>query len=161
MLHKPLTVLASAILALSLAGCGASEAPKKPAAKAPDRQGIFISTNDCADAGIISSEMCGKAVDAAVRQHETKTAAYSTIGQCEKAEGKDRCTRASDGKFRARLQAFLITLGTPATGAPLYPGSKKTIGFRGSDKKVVNATDDTLIVSSAAMALAHENSRLP
>lgn len=151
--------LAALVAALALAGCGGDSAPKK-AAKAPDKKGIFISTNDCAAAEILSEEACGKAVNLALKMHETGKS-YPTIGACEKAEGAERCTNTADGTYRVRLQAYLITLGAEPTGMPLYPSEKKTIGFKDAKQAAVEATDDTLIVSAAAMAVAHDNARLP
>lgn len=151
--------VAAIAAALALAGCGGDSAPKKTA-KAPDKKGIFISTMDCAAAGILSEDACGKAVDLALKMHEGgKT--YPTKGSCEKAEGAERCTNTADGTYRVRLQAYLITLGAEPTGMPLYPSEKKAIGFKDAKKAAVEATDDTLIVSAAAMAVAHDNARLP
>ncbi|PPC81450.1 MAG: hypothetical protein CTY31_13515 [Hyphomicrobium sp.] len=154
------TMVIAAVASIALVGCGKAE--EKKVVKAPAEKGIFVSTNDCIAAGKIPEEACIKAVDTAVLLHEKKAAAYKTMQQCTKVEGADRCDQTVDGQYRARLQAFLITLTVPPAAEPLYPAiAKKTIGFRSPTQKVIDAKDDTLIVSASAMSLAHDNAKLP
>lgn len=150
-----------ALTPLALAACSDAPSAPKEAAPPPPR-GIFISANDCAAAGKLTGDECGGAIDAAIAAHESKTKGYKTLKQCDAAEGKDRCTKTVDGQFRPRLQAFLIVMAKPVKAEPLYPPKKgKTLGFRSPTLPAVDASDESLIVSSAALTIAHENSRLP
>lgn len=147
------------LLLVTMAGCGNSEpaADQKPAKAAP--VGIFVSTKECVEAGKISEEMCGQAVDMAIRIHQVQTPTFTTPGQCAASYGEGNCTRAVDGSYAPRLQAYLITMSTPPSSEPLYAAKDNTIGFKAPKKGVVNALDDTLIVSASAMAIAHDNAR--
>ncbi len=147
-------------IAAALAGCG--EAPEAPAAKAaPVVKAIFISTNDCIPAKKIPQADCITAIDLALATHQQKATTYSSLQQCTKVEGEDRCDKTVSG-YGPRIQAFYVTLTTPPTAEPLYPLTQKdTIGFRSPTQKIVNAQDDTLIVSASALSLAHDNARLP
>lgn len=159
MLRIPRAFLVLAPLALT----ACSDAPSAPKdAPPPPPRGIFISANDCAEAGKLTGDECGSAIDAAISTHETKTKGYKSLKQCVAAEGKDRCAKTVDGQYRPRLQAFLIVLAKPVRSEPLYPPKKgKTLGFRSPTLPAVDASDESLIVSSAALTIAHENSRLP
>lgn len=156
---KRFAIAAGFLAAAFAAGCGQAPPAVKKAA-APIEKGIFISTNDCIDAGKIPEDACIKAVDTAVAIHESKAASYKTLQTCAKAEGADGCDKTVNGQYRARLQAFLITLTVPPAAEPLYPlREKKKVGFRSPTQKMIDAQDDTLIVSASALAMAHDNSK--
>lgn len=147
--------------ALALAACSSEPAQPKAAAP-PAEKGIFISANDCAASGKLTGDECGAAIDAAVARHEQQSKSYKSLRQCAAAEGEDRCDKTVDGRYRARLQAFFVTMSKPPRAEPLYPPAKKEIlGFRSPTRPSIDATDENLIVSSAAMSIAHQNSQLP
>lgn len=142
-----------------LTGCGEAEKPK--AAAPPAERGIYISASDCADGGKLSAEQCAQAIDQAVAIHEQTAPGYKTLSQCIAAEGAERCDKTVDGAYRARLQAFFVTISNPPHGVPLYPPAGSSIGFRSPSRQAVSARDESLHVSLAALTLAHENSKLP
>ncbi len=146
-----------ATAALLLSGCG--DAKKPVAAKAaPIVKGIFVSTNDCIASQKIPEATCITAINQAVAAHE-KGASYASLQQCHKTEGADRCDKTVNGQYRARMLGFIVTMATPLVVEPLYAasGTKQTVGFRSPTQKMINAQDDTLIISSAALAVAHDN----
>ena len=142
-----------------LAGCGEAEKPK--AAAPPAERGIYISASDCADGGKLSAEQCGQAIDQAVAAHEQTAPGYKTLSQCIAAEGAERCDKTVGGAYRARLQAFFVTMSNPPHGVPLYPPAGSSVGFRSPSRQAISAKDETLHVSLAALTLAHENAKLP
>ena len=154
---RPLAMLLT--FAALLGGCGQAEAPKAP--PPPPERGIFISASDCAENGILSAELCGQAVDKAVSIHEQAAPSYKSLRQCTAAEGPDRCSKAVDGSYRARLQAFFITMSNPPDAIPLYPSTANAVGFRSAGRQAVDATDENIHVSIAALTVANENAKLP
>ncbi|MGQ0457002.1 MAG: DUF1190 domain-containing protein [Hyphomicrobium sp.] len=151
-----------ALAPLALAACSeAPKAPKAPAAPVP--KGIFISSNDCAETGKLTGDECGAAIDSALAMHEKQSKSYDTAKLCAAAEGADRCDKTVDGKFRPRLQAFLVTMSKPPKAEPLYPPAKKKrmVGFRSPTLPAIDASDEAFIVSASALRLAHQNSSLP
>ncbi len=155
-LSCPALVLACAAL---LGGCGEAEKPK--AAAPPPERGIFISSADCADSGKLSVELCAQAVDTAVALHEEQATAYKSLRQCTAAEGPERCDKTVEGQYRARLQAFFVTMTNPPGGLPLYPSAAGAIGFRNGTRQPVDARDENINVSVAALTVANENAKLP
>ncbi len=151
--HAALSFLA----AITMAGCGNSSEPSQPQVKVP--RGIFISASDCADAGKLTLDECGQAIDMAVALHEKQAPFYTSLQKCVAAEGSDFCDKTVDG-YRARLQAFLVTLNPKRpTAAPLYPSKPGSPGFRSAAKEAVDATDESLNVSVAALTVANENGK--
>jgi uncharacterized protein YgiB involved in biofilm formation len=149
--------VASAVAA-ALSACGGDPAPKAP--QAAVEHGVFISSSDCAATGKLTLDQCGQAIDEAVRQYQARTPAYESAGQCEEAAGAERCEKGFDGRYRQQLQAFFVTLAAPGHAVPLYAPSKSIVGFQSPSKQIIDARDDTLRVSEAALTLAHENARL-
>jgi hypothetical protein len=138
------SLLSVAVIALATSGCGKSES-KGPTSTGP--QGIFVSASDCAAAGKLSLDQCGAAIDGALIANEKNG-----------TEGESYCDKGVDGNYRGRILAFLITMGSKPTAEPLFAATtKKEIGFRSPSKSMINALDDTLIVSSAALGVAHDN----
>ncbi|MGL4395259.1 MAG: DUF1190 domain-containing protein [Hyphomicrobium sp.] len=154
---KKIPLLLALIPALALAGCGKSAPKKDPAADAP--QSVYISAADCTDAGLLTEEQCIKLIDDAVMAHDKNAVRYQSLRSCEKAEGRDRCERLSEDIYRARLQAFLFAMTTPPVSKPLYPSEGGKVGFKIAKKEPVDAYDDKIKVSQAAMTLAHENAK--
>jgi Protein of unknown function (DUF1190) len=142
-----------------LAGCGEAEQPK--AVAPPAERGIFISATDCGASGKLSAELCGQAIDAAVAIHEQQAPVYRTLRQCQAAEGPERCDKTVDGQYRARLQAFFVVMSDPPSALPLYPSTQGQIGFRQATRQAVDARDENINVSVAALTLANENAKLP
>ena len=146
---------------LALVGCGQDPMPPANAGAQPVEHGVFISATDCAETGKLTVDQCGQAIDQAVAEHQVQAPSFAFVQQCEGAYGVERCDRGVDGRFRPRLQAFFVTLASPAHAVPLYPPSKSLIGFQSPSHQTINARDETLKVSVAALTLAHENAKLP
>jgi hypothetical protein len=153
-----LATLGILVVLSALGGCGedATAVPNGPAAE----RGIFISSSDCADAGKLTIDQCGQAIDKAVAMHNRKAASYKNLRDCAAVEGPDRCSRDVDGSYRSNLQAFLVTMSDPPSAVPLYASTDGSVGFRGMDKKAYPAIADGYTVSAAAQAAAHENAKL-
>lgn len=149
--------------AVLLSACGNAEPPKSAVPRPAVEKGIFTSTSDCADAGKISAELCAKAIDMAVAAHEADAPTFKTRRQCEAAAGAERCGKTVDGRYRPLLQAFFVLLKDPPSGMPLYPTQGQQVGFQtqAPAKKILFASDESLLVSYAAATLAHENAKLP
>ena len=156
-----LAIATTVITAVLLGACGGSAPPKSATPAKPVERGVYISAADCAEGGMLTAEKCEKVVDEAVAHHETDAPIFKTIRQCEVATGAERCDKTVDGQARPRLQAFFVVMSDPPAAVPLYPTPKNEIGFRSPSKQIINALDDTLHVSAAAVTLAHENSKLP
>lgn len=139
-------------------GCGQAEEPK--AAAPPPETGIFISTSDCADSGKLTAEACGNAIDNAVASHEQAAPTYKTINQCAGVAGPDRCDKGVDNLYRARIQAFYVVMSDPPTAVPLYPPVTPAIGFQSPSKQTIDARNENMHVSVAALTVAHENAKL-
>lgn len=153
-----LAIAANLVLAALLAGCGDNTPAAQKGPPAP--RGIFISASDCADAGKISIENCGRAIDDAVAAYQQTAPSYKSLRSCDSALGPDRCVRGVDGKYRPQLQAFLVTMSTPASAVALYPpAGANTKGFR-SKTGAVSAFDDGYTISASAQAVASDNSHL-
>ena len=148
--------LASAML---LTACGKAEEPK--VAAPPPEHGVFISSSDCAETGKLTEDACGQAIDQAVAVHANNAAVYKTLRQCEATEGPERCDKTGETEYRARIQAFFVTMSDPPTAVALYPPSGSTAAFRSPSKQELSVHDESLNMSHHAMALASENARLP
>lgn len=142
-----------------LSACSNADVPK--AAAAPVQHGVFISTSDCADADKVSADLCGQAIDMAVTAHREQAPIYKSLRQCEAAEGPERCDKTGESEYRARIQAFFVTLSDQPTAVPLYPPQYPGMAFRSPSKQTIDARDESLIVSPAAMLVAHDNAKLP
>jgi hypothetical protein len=160
-MRQSLNFIAVLVACAAMSGCGDASHPANGSSHRAVERGIFISASDCAATGKLTLEQCGRAIDAAVVRHEAHAPAYNSRHQCEANAGVDRCDRGVDGRYRLRLQAFFVTLANPANAVALYPPSKVMIGFQSPSKQPVDARDDTLRVSDAALSLAHENAKLP
>ena len=140
--------LAAALLTASIAGCGASPQQKAEAAK-----GVFTSSSDCAESGILTIEQCMQAMSAAVVAHEKSAPTYSELRRCEATEGANKCEHTHAGRFRPRLLAFLIVASEPPVATPLYAAPKGEAGFRAADNKLYLEKDETIRFSSHAQTL--------
>lgn len=157
MLRSSMFAVLAASLALS--ACGKSE--DKAAAKVQTEKAVYMSAADCADGGKLSADVCAALIERAVKMHETQSQTFKSARACEDASGFDRCERLADGSYRMRLQAFMFEIvGPQGQATPLYPSIDGKVGFRDAAKKPVDARDDNLIVSQAALTLAHENAKI-
>lgn len=147
------------ISASLLTACGKAEEPK--VAAPPPEHGVFTSSSDCADTGKLTAEACGKAIDNAVAVHNDQAAVYKSLRQCEAVEGPERCDKTGEGAYRARVQAFFVTMSDPPTAVALYPPSGSTAAFRSPSKQELSVHDESLNMSHSAMSVASENARLP
>lgn len=159
MLFKRLQLLAAIAATAALTACGQAEEPH--AAGPPPEHGVFISSTDCAERGTLTLDQCGAAIDQAVASHVETSPVYKLLRQCEAAQGPERCDRIGDNEYRARVQAFFVTMTDPATAVPLYAPAQSTAAFRSPSKQELLASDETLKMSHAALSLANENARLP
>ena len=156
-------VLLTLAAVTALGACSRAPAVPKTPPPPPAPKGIFISTNDCAATGKLTGDECGKAIDGAIAMHQRLARAYKSLTKCAASEGEDRCDKAVDGMYRARLQAFFVTLSKPPSAEPLYPPKKKpdVAAFRSATQPSISARDEELMVSPAALSIAYANSRLP
>ncbi len=159
MVFQRLSLIATLAAATTLTACGQAEQPKSEAP--PAEHGVFISSTDCADTGKITLDDCGQAIDSAVAAHNENSAVYKSLRQCEAAEGPERCDKIGENEYRVRVQAFFVTMSTPATAVPLYAPNASTAAFRSPSKQELSAKDESLHMSPAAMTVANENARLP
>lgn len=133
-----------------LGGCGDGGKAPGPSAGA---RGVIASASDCASFGPGAVDACAQAIERAVSQHET-TVAHNNIASCESAVGAGMCERAASGKYRARLSAFLVTLGDRSRAEPLYPAPAGTVGFVTASKTTLAASDHSLAFSRLATSVA-------
>ena len=113
-LRRTLTLLVLAFAVTGLAGCGNG-------GKGPTERFIYTSSEDCAEAGKVPGDECGKAIEKALIEHDKLTIKYPTMIDCDKAEGIDRCERVAERHYRPRLMAFLFTMnGKTVSAIPLY-----------------------------------------
>lgn len=159
MLFKRLPLFAVIAAAATLTACGQAEEPH--AAAPPAEHGVFVSSTDCADRGKLTLDQCGQAIDQAVAAHTQNSPVYKSLRQCEAAQGPERCDRIGDNAYRARVQAFFVTMSDPATAVALYAPHGSTAAFRSPSKQELSASDESLNMSHAALSLANENARLP
>ncbi len=139
-------------------GCSKAEEPK--VAAPPPEHGVYISASDCADGGKLTLDQCAAAIDEAVASHEAQAPTYKSVAQCAGTMGPDRCDKGVDGLYRARVQAFYIVLSDPPSAVPLYPPTTPAIGFQSPSKQAIDARNENLHVSVAALTVAHENAKL-
>lgn len=161
---KPALVL----LTLTLAACGGSSPSNPPqgqgqaAAKGSGvEKAIYMSAADCGDAGKLKADVCSQLIERTVREHEKTAQVFKGLRSCEEFAGVDRCERDASGAYRMRLQAFMFEIGGPQPiVTPLYPSGDGKVGFRDAKKKAVDARDDNIAVSSQALQIAFENSKI-
>ncbi len=159
MVRNRIILAASLAAAVCLSACGQAEVAK-PAGPPPEH-GVFISTADCAAAGKISEELCGKAIDMAVAAHRQQATVYKFLRQCESGEGgPDRCDKIGEGQYSVRIQAFYVVMSDQPTGVPLYPPKVAAAAFRSPSKQTISAHDKSVHLSDDAQALASENAKL-
>ena len=156
---QKLAVFGMLFAVAALGGCGNSATAVSRSQTTVER-GIFISTGDCADAGKLTIDQCGQAIDAAVTLHQNQAPSYKSLHACAEVEGPDRCARDVDGAYRSNVQAFFVTMSNRPSAVPLYASRDGTVGFLGLDKKAFVVNDDDYTMSAAAQAIAHENAKL-
>ena len=139
-----------AAAAALLGGCGDSG---QATGTSTGTRGVIASASDCASFGPGAVDACAKAIERAVSQHEG-TVAHNNIQACESAVGAGMCERAASGKYRARLSAFLVTLGDTPRAEPLYPAPSGTVGFVTANKTTLAASDHSLAFSRLATSVA-------
>lgn len=159
MLFKRIPKFAAIFATAALTACGQAEQPHAAAPKA--EHGVFVSSTDCAERGKLTLDQCGQAIDQAVAAHNETSPVYRSLRQCERAQGPERCDRIGDMQYRARVQAFFVTMSDPATAVALYAPTTSTAAFRSPSKQELSALDESLNMSHAALSIANENSRLP
>jgi len=121
--------LATASLATLLGACGGDPGPTSKV--------IYTSSSDCADGALIDFDKCARAIDKAIAEHDKSSPKYVTLGDCEKAEGNDRCEKVVDRQYRPRLMGYLFTINSQKqTAVPLYAGLKGAPVFRAADGTV-------------------------
>lgn len=137
-----------------LAGCGKSSSNQK-ASNPSDTRGVIVSASDCTAFGDDAVKACSAAIERAVASHETTSAQYNNIEACEKAVGINGCERSAAGTYRARLSAFMVTIGKGAANAePLYPVKGGGVGFQTASASKLMANDQSVVFSRLAMSVA-------
>lgn len=142
--------LLTAVAAL-LGGCGNSG--QATGTSTGGTRGVIASASDCSSFGPGAVDACARAIELAVSQHEATTA-HNNLQSCESAAGIGMCERAASGKYRARLSAFLVTLGDNPRAEPLYPAPAGTVGFITANKTKLAASDHSLAFSRLATSVA-------
>lgn len=142
-------------LAAALGGCGDSGGPAKSSSKPADTRGVIASAGDCVSFGADAVKACAAAIERAVTAHEASSASYNDLQACESVVGESRCERAASGKYRARLSAFMVTVGAGSARAePLYPIKDGGVGFQTAGASKLMASDRSLPFSRLALSLA-------
>lgn len=141
-------------LASAVSGCGKAGSSSNTS-KASDTRGVIASASDCASFGPEAVKACSTAIERAVNAHEASSTLYQNIKACESAVGVNQCERAASGKYRARLSAFVVTMGSGSTRAqPLYPVKGGGVGFQTAGADVLLASDPSVPFSRLALSVA-------
>ena len=139
--------------AVILGGCG--ESRSVAGSKAADTRGVIASASDCVSFGPDAVKACAAAIERAVASHEASSTSYNNIEACESAVGVNRCERSASGTYRARLSAFMVTVGSISTHAePLYPVKDGGVGFQTAGSSKLLASDQSLNFSRLALSVA-------
>jgi hypothetical protein len=142
------------VLAGPLSGCGDGQSASTGNAKSEPLRGVIASASDCASFGADAVKTCSDAIESAVARHEKLSPAYNNIGACETAVGESKCERAASGKYRQRLSAFIVSLGSAARADPLYPAKDGAVGFQSADRSQYLASDHSVPFSRLALSVA-------
>lgn len=152
---SPTRLLGVFALAAALGGCGNSGSPASSESKASDTRGVIASASDCVSFGADAVKACSAAIERAVASHEASSASYTNLQACETAVGANKCERSASGKYRARLSAFMVTIGSSAARAePLYPVKEGGVGFQTAGKSPLLASDPNVTFSRLALSVA-------
>ncbi len=145
-------------VASALGGCG-NAGSSSSEGKSSGTRGVIASASDCASFGPEAVKACGTAIERAVNAHEASSTLYRNIKACESAVGVNQCERAPSGKYRARLSAFVVTMGSGSTRAePLYPVKGGGIGFQTAGADKLLASDQSVPFSRLALSVAETQS---
>ncbi len=148
-------VFGLACLAAALGGCGNGGSASSSAGKSADMRSVIASASDCSSFGPEVVKACGVAIERAIARHEAASAMYRNIQACERAVGVNQCERAASGQYRARLSAFMVSIGRDATRAePLYPVKGGGVGFQTADASKLLANDQSVPFSRLALSVA-------
>lgn len=145
-----LSVLA---VATASAGCGDSSGTQAQSS-ASDARGVIASASDCVSFGAEAVKACSAAIERAVEQHESSSKSFVSIQLCEKDIGPQKCERSASGHYRAKLSAFMVTMGPPAKAEPLYPMADASVGFQTASKSKLLTDDHSVVFSSLALSVA-------
>lgn len=136
-----------------LGGCG--DGGSVAGTKAADTRGVIASASDCVSFGPDAVKACAAAIERAVAGHETSSTSYNNIEACESAIGVNRCERSASGTYRARLSAFIVTVGSSSAHAePLYPVKDGGVGFQTAGSSKLLASDQSVAFSRLALSVA-------
>ncbi|MDQ8697466.1 DUF1190 domain-containing protein [Hyphomicrobium sp. LHD-15] len=141
-------------LSALLGGCGDSQPAASGGGKTEVLRGIIASASDCTSFGPEAVKACSEAIERAVTRHESVSTTYNNIEACETAVGESKCERAVSGKYRQRLAAFLVALGTTPRAEPLYPAKNGAVGFQSADRSTYLASDRSITFSRLALSVA-------
>ena len=140
-------------VASAFGGCG--NAGSSNSSKSTSTRGVIASASDCASFGDDAVKACGVAIERAVETHEASSTLYRNIQACESAVGVNQCERAASGKYRARLSAFVVSIGSQTTTAePLYPVKGGGVGFQTASASKLLASDSSVPFSRLALSVA-------
>ena len=139
-------------LAAALGGCG--DGGSSTSNTTADARGVIASASDCVSFGDEAVKACAAAIERAVASHEASSQLFSNIEDCAKTAGNNKCERAASGKYRAKLSAFLVTIGSSTAAEPLYPTKDGEVGFQTASKSKLLASDRSLSFSRLALSVA-------
>jgi hypothetical protein len=146
--------LLAGLMGLSTAFAGCSDSGPSEQSSA-DARGVIASAADCVSFGTDAVKACAAAIEEAINAHEASTTSFTNLQACERDVGVSKCERAASGRYRARLSAFMVTIGSTAAHAePLYPVSEGGVGFQKADKSKLMAEDRSTTFSSLALSVA-------
>lgn len=140
-----------AAAALALAGCGESQ----PAVQIETKRFIVVSAVDCADNAGLEYDRCAELLQAAVAQHDKAAPTYPKFEACEAAEGVDRCERAGERSYRARVAAFQITVAEKTVAIPLYAPTTDTSGLRTAANDQILPDAEAITFTESAADVSH------
>ncbi len=147
-------LLSLIFVASAVSGCG-NAGTSSNSEKSSGTRGVIASASDCASFGDEAVKACSAAIERAVNAHEASSTLYRNIQACESAVGVNQCERAASGKYRPRLSAFVVTIGSQATTAePLYPVKGGGVGFQTAGASKLLASDQSVPFSRLALSVA-------
>jgi uncharacterized protein YgiB involved in biofilm formation len=151
---KPIAITRFAVMAVSalaLAGCGNNDS----AAQAEIKRYIVVSAVDCADNAGMEFDKCVGLLQSAVAQHDSTAKTYPKLEACETAEGENRCERAGEKSYRARVTAFQITVSEKPSAIPLYAPTTDKAGLRTASNTEILPDAETFTFTESAADASH------
>lgn len=123
---RSVALISMGLGSLALSACGQSSTRNtKP------ETGVFRSVKSCVKAGTYTQEQCEAYRADAISRHDEEFPSYSSLEQCEKVVGANRCEPApfsgDPNAYRPKFRAFIVADGV---GMPVYPSSDNPKEYR-------------------------------